>query len=373
MKIHKIDTSLQSDVKKFKEFPFELYNGCDYWVPTMDSEITLALDRNKHPFYKHSEADFFIAETEGQVIGRIGAIYNQNYNHFHKSSIGFFYYFDTVDDLEVSNTLFDTVVDWTKQHGAKYILGPKGMLRSNGVGLLVEGFDHLPAMGNLYNYPYYQKHLEKYGFVKEYDHLTGFMDSSYYHFPEKLYQVAEKVKKRGSFWIKTFTNKAEMEKWIPVLETVHHEAFVHNPGYYPSTKEEFELLAKLLIRVIDPRLPKLIMKDNDVAGFILPYPNINRGVQKAKGRILPFGWYHLLREQHRTRTVDINGLGLLPKYQGLGGNALLYTELEKTILQYNFERVEIVQVDERNFMSKSDMETLGTNWYKCHRTYRLDI
>jgi hypothetical protein len=102
MKIHKIDTSLQSDVKKFKEFPFELYKGCDYWVPTMDSEITLALDRNKHPFYKHSEADFFIVETERQVIGRIGAIYNQNYNHFTKSSIGFFYYFDTVDDLEVS-------------------------------------------------------------------------------------------------------------------------------------------------------------------------------------------------------------------------------------------------------------------------------
>jgi len=372
MKIHKIDPSLKSDINKFKEFPFDLYKASDHWVPAMDSELTLALDRSKHPFYQHSEADFFIAESEGQVVGRIAAIYNRNYSHFHHSPIGFFYYFDVIDDLEVSNALFDTAVNWAKQFDIKHILGPKGMLRSNGVGLLIEGFDYLPAMGNLYNFPYYQKLLESYGFVKETDHLTGYMDSSQ-HLPEKLYQVAEKVKKRGNFWIKTFNNKTEMEQWIPVLNVVHHEAFVNNPGYYPSTKEEFELLAKSLIQVIDPRLPKLIMKEKEVAGFILPYPNINRGVQTAKGKVWPTGWYHLLREQHRTRTVDINGLGLLPKYQGLGGNALLYTELEKTVRQHNFEKAEIVQVDEKNFMSKSDMETLGSNWYKRHRTYRLDF
>ena len=372
MKIRKIDTGLQSDINKFKKFPFKLYKSCNQWVPSMDSELTLALDRKNHPFYQHSEADFFIAESEGQTVGRIAAIHNRNYSDFHKCPIGFFYYFETIDDPQVSQALFNTAVNWAKQFDVQHILGPKGMLRSNGVGLLIEGFDDLPAMGNLYNYPYYQQHLESYGFVKETDHLTGYMDSSH-HLPEKLYQIAEKVKNRGRFWIKTFKNHSEMEQWIPVLNKVHHEAFVNNPGYYPTTDAEFELLAKTLIQVTDPRLPKLIMKDEEVAGFILPYPNINRGVQKARGKMWPLGWYHLLREQKQTRTVDINGLGLLPKFQGLGGNALLYTELEKTVREYGFDKAEIVQVDEKNFMSKSDMETLGTHWYKRHRTYRLDL
>ena len=372
MKIRKIDTNLQSDIKKFKNFPFNLYETCKQWVPTMDSEISLALNREKHPFYQHSEADFFVAESEGQVVGRIAAIHNNNYSNFHHCPIGFFYYFETIDDVEVAHSLFSAAVDWVNQFSVKYILGPKGMLRSNGVGLLIEGFDYLPAMGNLYNYPYYQQHVESFGFVKETDHLTGYMDSTH-RFPEKLYRVAEKVKQRGSFWIKTFKKKSEMEQWIPALNVVHHEAFVNNPGYYPTTKEEFELLAKSLIQVMDPRLPKLIMKDENVAGFILPYPNVNKGVQKAKGKIWPLGWYHLMREQKQTRSVDINGLGLLPKYQGLGGNALLYTELEKTVRQFNFDKAEIVQVDEKNFMSKSDMETLGSHWYKRHRTYRLDL
>lgn len=370
MNIKVVDNNSKSDIDQFIKFPFDLYRECPQWVPTMSSELTAAMDKKSHPFYEHSDAAFLIAESEGQTLGRLAVIHNQNFCNYHNESVAFFYYFESINDQQVSHALFETAFDWARKRNIKKIKGPKGMLRSNGLGILVEGFDYLPAMGIPYNYSYFQDLIESIGFQKTTDHLSGFMDASQ-KLPEKLYQIAEKVKEKNRFWIKTFTSKKEMEKWIPLVNTVHHEAFKNNPDYYPSTDKEFELLAKTMIQIMDPKLVKLIMKEDELAGFIITYADISRGLQKAKGQIWPTGWIHLLQEKKQTRKININGLGLLPKFQGLGANALLYTELEKTVRSSNFTKAEIVQVDERNFLSKSDMNTLGTNWNKRHRTYEL--
>jgi ribosomal protein S18 acetylase RimI-like enzyme len=157
------------------------------------------------------------------------------------------------------------------------------------------------------------------------------------------------------------------------VKTVQDEAFYDNPNYYPSTDEEFQLIAQSMIQVSRPHMIKLIMKGNDVAGFIISYPDLSAALKTAKGRIFPFGWILLILGKYFSKIVDLNGVGILPKYQGLGANAMLYVELEKTLRQNNYKRGELVQVNETNFKSVSDWENLGVHFHKTHRIYQYDI
>ncbi|MDX9864494.1 MAG: hypothetical protein RBT34_06795 [Anaerolineaceae bacterium] len=330
------------------------------------------MDRKKHPFYQHSDAAFLLAESEGVPVGRIAILHQRNYSAFHKAQYGFFYYFDVINDRQTSRALFETAIQWARSRGIKYILGPKGFARSSGIGLLIEGFDYLPAVGMNYNYPYYQRFVEDAGFTKWTDHLSGYMTTGQQIDP-RIHEAAAKVRQRKHFKVISFQTKREMRAMIPAINIVNQEAFQSNPGYYPSTPAEFDMLAKNMIQILEPGLPKLIMKDDEVAGFVIAYKNISRGIQKSKGKMWPFGWIALLRDKKQSRLIDINGVGLLPKHQGLGANALLYSELEKSIRSSGCEIAEFVQIDEQNFKSKSDMERIGVTWHKRHRTYQLSL
>jgi GNAT superfamily N-acetyltransferase len=372
MQVRELDTTNTKDVDKFIQFPFDLYKGSEFWVPHFVTEIKTVMNRQKHPFYEHSDAAFLLAESEGVPVGRIAILHHRNYSEFHKAQYGFFYYFDAIDDIQVSRALFEAAIDWARKRGIEYILGPKGFARSSGIGLLIEGFDYLPAVGMNYNYPYYQKLVEDAGFTKWTDHLSGFISRDKQVDP-RIHEAAKKVMKRNDFRVLSFKNKKEMKAMIPAINTVNREAFQGNPGYYPSTPAEFNMLAKNMIQILDPELPKLIMKGDEVAGFIIAYRNVSRGIQRSKGKMWPFGWIELLKDKKQTRLIDMNGVGLLPKYQGLGANALLYSELEKTLRATNADIAEFVQIDELNFRSKSDMERVGVTWRKRHRTYQLSL
>jgi hypothetical protein len=325
------------------------------------------MNKQKHPFYAHSEADFLIVESEGNVLGRLAILKNKNYCEYHHLSQAFFYYFESVEDQQVTNALFSAAEDWCKKRSITQIMGPRGFLRSNCIGLLVEGFEALPAMGMIYNQPYFGNFLENSGFIKESNHYSGFLDK---HLDPRLQQAAQKVLARGNFKVLSFSSTKEMLPWIPKLDEVHHRAFANNPGYYPSTHDEFDLLAKNIIAIADPKYMKLILHNDEVAGFVIAFPDINRAIQISHGRLLPFGWLTMIFEKKFTRIIDMSGIGLLPEYQGLGGNAVLYAEVDRVLYSSRFTKAEIVQVDERNFRSKSDMNTMNVTWNKCHRTYK---
>lgn len=334
--------------------------------------MRLVFERDKHPFYQHSDARFFIAESEGQVVGRLAVLHHRPFSEYHHENTAFFYYFESIDDQDVANGLFKAGEAWARAQGCQLLYGPRGFLRSDCAGQLVEGFDLLPAVGITYNMPYYDRLISTYGFSKQTDYYSGMLDHTTL-LPQKVHDIAERVKQRGNFWIKSFTSIKEVVDLIPLIESVHHDAFKDNPSYYPSTSAEFAMLVKNIIAIADPTLLKAVMKGEEIAGFIIAYPNISRALQKTRGNIYPFGWIDLLREKKQSKIIDIDGVGLLPKYQGLGNNALLYAEIEKTLLARGAQKAEIVQVDERNFRSKSDMENMGVIWNKKHRTYHKVI
>lgn len=369
MRVRLLDTpNNKRDINQFVAFPFALYQHCPQWVPPLVSDARRLLSW-QHPYYAHSHADFYLVESEGQVLGRMALLENRRYNDYQKKKAAFFGYFDVVDDESAAHALFKTAFNWARARGLNEILGPRGLIGIDG-SVLVEGFAHRPAMGIPYNYPYYDRLIRAAGFVKDTDYLSGYARADVI-FPPRVYEIAEKIKAQRGFRIKSFTSRQELRAWVPRVMPVHQEAMGQLHTFYPPTEAEVRVVVNTLLTIADPHLIKLVMKGEEIVGFIIAYHDISAGLQRARGRLFPLGWWHILRERRRTRRLNVNGLGLLPAYRGLGANAMLYTELLRTVQQYHFEHVEVVQVNEANFASRSDMETLGADWYKRHRHYRL--
>ena len=371
MQLQQIDTTTRADVRRFVTLPFQLYRNCEQWVPPLLSEGVTVLNREKHPFYEHSDAVFFVVTSGKEVVGRIAALENRHYNAYKKSRTAFFGYFDCVDDRQAACLLFDAAFVWAKKRGLQDVIGPRGVIGVDG-STLVEGFEHRPALTVPYNFPYYDELIQQAGFHKLTDLLSGYLPADHV-LPQRLFDIAEKVKARRGFWVKQFSSKAEIRRWIPKVMAVHREAFSQTASFYPPTEREVAHIIGSALAIVDPKLVKLVMKGDEIAGFIMAYADVSEGLVRANGRLFPTGWFHVLRDRSRTRWLNINGLGMLPRYQGMGGNAILYTELDKTVKQSRFEHIDVVQVDEANFKSRSDMETIGVQWTKRHRHYHRSL
>ncbi len=371
MNIRKIDTTNKRDVNKFIKLPYNLYRDNPYWVPPMNAEMHTAMNRGQHPFYKHSKAAFFLAEDNGNPAGRVAILDNKRYRENSGTNTGLFYFFECVNDFNVAKAVFEAGIDWAKKQGIDALVGPKGLAQGDSLGMLVKGFDYLPAMGIAYNFEYYPKFLEQLGFIKESDLLSGFLKADQYRLPEKLHKLADKIKERRGFHVKQFQTKDELRQWIPDVRKVYNDAFGSVPEFVPITEEEVWLIAEKILSIADPQLLKLVFKGDKLVGFLFAYPNINKAMQKARGRLFPFGWWHLMRAFKTSKAVDLNGIGLLPEHQGVGAGAILYTEMEKTIHDFNFEHADFVQINELNRKSFAEATSAGVNWHKAHRIYKL--
>lgn len=369
MKIRTLNTENRSDVRRFVNFPLALYADCPQWVPSLMSSAKATMNRRKHPFYRHSDADFFLAEEGREVVGRIAVLENRRYNDYNRRTAAFFYNFDAVDDANVARALFDAAAEWAANRGLDTLLGPKGFLRSDAPGVLIEGFEHRAALSMPYNYAYYPQLVEAAGFEKEIDYLSGYVTKGD-DLSERFYALAERIKERRGLWVKSFKSKRELRSWIPRIQRVNNEAFTEVWGYYPLDDAEVQMIGKQLLTVANPRMMKVVMKDDDIAGFAFVFPDISDALKKTGGRLWPFGWIRILSEFKRTRRMSGNGVGLLPEYQGMGGSALLYVELAKTLKATNAIHCDVAQAMETNVKSLGDMNAVGVQWYKRHRVYR---
>ena len=369
MNIRKLDTSKRQDVRDFIRCPYPIYRQNSQWVPPIWPEVQQVLNKQKHPFYAHSTADFFVAEHNGELLGRIAVMDNHNYNQHHQRREGFFYFYDAVDDPQVADALFTAAFDWAKARDLHYLVGPKGFLQGDGMGILVDGFEHRPAVGISYNHAYYANQAIAAGFVKETDFLSGYLSGAH-ELSDRFYEIAEKVKERRGFRIQSFDSIRDLKRWIPRIGLVYNQTFVDNWEYCPLTPAEMQVVGERLTSIAHPKLIKLVMKGDDIVGFVFGFVDISAAIQRTGGQIWPFGWYHLLREFKRTKWVNFNGTGLLPGYRGVGANSILYTELAKSFRAFNFEHADVVQIEEQNTKSLGDMQAIGVDWYKRHRIFR---
>jgi GNAT superfamily N-acetyltransferase len=372
MRVREIDTSVPRDVRHFVDFPFKLYATSRQWSPPLVSNVKLALDRKRHPFYQHSDAAFYLAEEDGDAVGRIAVLDNRRYNEYTGRNAAFFYYFDVVNNEAAARGLFDAAAAWAAGRGLEVLLGPKGLLRSDPLGLLVEGYEYVAALSMPYNYPYYTQLVRDAGLDKDMDYLSGYLVSDQ-TLPERMYRLADRVKARRGFWVKSFRSKRELRAWIPKIQTVNNEAFTDVWGYYPVGDAEIQMIGDQMLALADPGLIKLVMQEDRIAGFALIFPDVTRALQATRGRLWPFGWIRILRAIQTTDRLCGNGIGLLPRYQGLGASMLLYLELAKAVRARGATHCEIAQVMETNIKSLGDMNTVGVTWHKRHRLYQRSL
>jgi len=373
--IEKIDTNNKAQVKRFVELPYKLYKDCPQWVPPLYTDAYLPLNRKKHPFFEHSEADFFIAVRDGEIIGRICAAENIPFNQYHKTKKAHFYAFESINDLEVARCLFDTAIDWAKARGMDTMIGPKGLSPFDGYGILAEGFEHRQMMTMMnYNYDYYPKLMEALGFEKEVDFVSCYLPADAFKIPERVERIAQRLLERGDLWVKKFKTKRELIQWAPQIGYAYNKAFIKNWEYYPFTEGDVKYAVDNVFLVADARLIKLVMHKDEIVGFLFAFPDVSSALQRAKGRLFPFGLIDILLEMKQTKTISGNGMGILPEFQGKGGNALLYYEMGKTVFGFNqFQHVEMTQVAETTRQMRADLKNLNGMEYKNHRVYRKMI
>ncbi len=374
--IEKVDYRNRKQVNRFIQIPFRLYKDCPQWCPPFKVGVRNMLNPTKHPFYEHSDAESFIAVKDGRDAGRITALENKPFNAYHKVKDAEFYLFECEDDQEVADALFKTVTDWARARGLNHIVGPKGFSSFDGYGIQIEGFEEHQMMTMMnYNFPYYVKLVENLGFTKEVDFVSCYLASKDFILPEKVHKAAELVQKRGTFVVKRFKNKKELISWAQAIGHAYNDTFVNNWEYYPLTDNEIKYAMDDIMTIADPNLIKIITHNDQVVGFLLGFPDITPAIQRAKGNLTPWAIVDMLLSLKRTKWISGNGAGVLPAYQGLGGNALMYSELQKTLHTpgYDFEHLEMTQVAETTKQMRADLINLGGKAYKNHRVYQKKI
>ena len=367
--IEAVESSRGRAGRMFVAFPHRLFRGCAQWVPQFRGDIRAILDR-RNSFFARSRAAFFVALRDGRAVGTIAALENVPYNEHHGFRNGHFYFFDSIDDREVSRSLFDAAFGWMRRQGLRVVQGPFGF-GMMGSGILIDGFEHRAAMTMMnWNFPYYRGLVEAEGFAKYKDQYSAFFDPRTFRLPDRVRRVAEIALKRGSFEVPEFRTKKDLLRYAQEIGRVYNESFeAHGDTFAPMSQKEIDEVADGLVAVADPTLIKLLLYKGEIAGFLFGFPDLSSALKRSRGRIHPLAALDILLEYRRTRGLIVNGAAILPKYQRLGGNALLYYVLEKIGTERRFLSVDAVQIAETTELMLADLTTLGGRFYKTHRVY----
>jgi hypothetical protein len=369
MKITEINTENGNAVQEFIDFPKILYADCPQWVPMLEMDARAMMDRKKHPFYTTSDAAFFIARNEAAgIVGRMAIIENKPYNNRSGKQRAFFYLFDVINEPAVAKALFERGEGWAKARGLNEIFGPKGFAALNGLGMLTRGFEHRPAFGIPYNFDYYPELIEKLGFVKEREVLSGHLHRDQ-EIPEKIRIIAEKVQERFGLRVDTYRTRKDLKRMLPHIKDLYNGSLVGTSGNAPLTDEDVQAMARTILMVADPNIIKVLMKGEKAVGFLLAYPDVSAALQKTGGKLFPFGWIRILRELKRTTWININGAGIIDEYRGLGGTAVLFNEMGKSVKTGRYQHVDLVQIGVENEKMRRELSAFGIDFYKSHCMY----
>jgi GNAT superfamily N-acetyltransferase len=375
LRIHPVDLSNKSQVNRFIQIPFRVNAGNPNWVPPIIMDVKTQLNKEKHPYYEHSNGEFFMAEQDGRDVGRLAVFENKPYNAYHGKTQAHFYFFESEQDLEITSALFERAFEWARARGLNQIVGPKGLGPLDGYGIQVEGFEHRQMMTMMnYNPPYYVTFMEELGFRKEVDFVSCYLNAQEFNMPERIHSIAARVQQRGTLRVHRFKSKQEMLRWAKKIGDAYNKSFVNNWEYYPLTEREIDFVVNNILTIAVPSLIKVIVHDEDVVGFLFGFPDVSAALQRSKGRLLPFGIVDLMLEMRRTDWIALNGTGILPEFQGRGGNALMYSEMEKTIKESGrFLHADLTQVAESAVNMRRDLKNVGGHEYKNHRVYIRDL
>ncbi len=326
IEIKKVET--KQDLMKFIKSQWLFYKGDKNFVPPIIADRKKLLDRAKNPFYMHSELQEFLAYKDGEIVGRIAAVKNDNHNKTHNDKVGFFGFFECVNEQEVANKLFDACKNWLLERGLDTMRGPVDPSLNDECGLLIEGFDAPPVALMKYNPPYYIDLIKNYGFSDAMLLYAYILKMDNYQ-SEKLVRMQKIVRERYKITVRSldFKNKKKLMEDVQIVKGLYNGAWQKNWGFVKATEEEFNFLADDLVQIADPNLVLLVEVNGKTAGFALALPDINEVlIHNKSGSLLGAAW-HLFTKSKKIKTLRIITLGILPEFRKTGADAVLYYEI----------------------------------------------
>ena len=372
--IKKVET--RTELKEFIEFHYDLYKGNAYDVPNLYSDELNTLRKDRNAAFDFCEAEYFLAYKDGKIVGRVAAIINNLANEKWNQKSVRFGWIDFIDDREVSAALMKAVEDYGRSKGMTEMVGPLGFTDMDPEGMLTHGFDQLGTMATIYNYPYYSKHfeaMEGYSVDNTYVEYKIFVPE---HVPEKMAKIAEMIQKRYGLRVKKLTKKEIFDEGYgyKIFELIN-TTYSHLYGYSPLTDKQIEQYINMYFPLADLSLITLIedsTANNKLVGVGITIPSLSKALQKCRrGRLLPFGWWPVLRaiKAHKTKIVDLLLVGVLPEYRSKGANALLFSDLIPRYQAYGFEWGETQVEMETNDSVQSQWTTFDHQIHKRRKCY----
>ena len=320
------ELTTKKELKTFVKFPFKLYENNSYWVPPIINDELESFDPTKNPVFQHASARFFVALKNNEIVGRVAAIINNteiNEQQIKKMRFG---WFDFIDDLEVSKMLLQKVEEIGKQNNLEFMEGPVGFSNLDKVGVLTEGFDHIGTMITWYNHPYYKNHFEKLGFTVEKEYLENKFPFSNIK-PEGFIKISGLIKKRYQFKALNFKKTKEIFPYVNEMFDLFNESYASLSSFVPISDVQKEYFKKKYISFINPEYIKFVVdKNNKIIAFAIIMPSFSQALQKAKGKLLPFGIFHLLKARKNSKNLIFYLIGVHPSHQNKGIAAILFDE-----------------------------------------------
>ena len=365
--------SSKKELKTFIRFNYELYKGNPYSVPDLYDDMLGTFSPKRNAAFEFCEADYFLAYNNNKVVGRVAAIINKRANETWNKKEVRFGWIDFIDDIEVSEALLDTVARWGKERGMEAMVGPLGFTDMDAEGMLIEGFDQLSTMSTIYNFPYYPQHLEKLGFEKEADWVE-FKLTVPDKLPEKFIRISEIILQKYKLRIKKLKRKEiKTKNYGQKIFDLINEAYAPLYGYSKMTQRQINQYIKMYLPLIDLRMVSLVEDENsELIAVGISMPSLSEALQKAEGKMLPFGWYHLLKALFfkKPKVLDLLLVGVKPEYQSKGVNALLFYDLVPVYQQMGFKYGESNPELELNKKVQSQWSAFESVQHKRRRAYK---
>lgn len=361
----------KANLKKFTQFQIDLYDGNPYYVPPLVSDDVATLLPEANPAFDFCEAAYFMAYRNGKPVGRIAAMINRQVNEKSGSKDARFGFIDFIDDPEVSAALLKAAEDWGRKKGMTKIIGPLGFTDLDHEGMLVNGFEELSTMATIYNYPYYPEHMEKHGYKKESDWLEFLMEVPD-EIPEKYNRIAEIVKKKFGLRVLKYTNRKRIKmEYGHALFHLINDAYKDLYQYSMLTERQIDHYIDVYLNLLNLDLVTLIVDANGkLVGVGISMPSMSRALQKSKGKMLPFGWYHLLKGlKGKNDRVDLLLVAVHPDYQNKGVNALLFQDLIPYYIKNGYKYAESNPEMESNAKVQSQWEYFTTRQHRRRRSF----
>jgi GNAT superfamily N-acetyltransferase len=353
------------ELAAFLRLPWLVNAGDPHWVPPLLADQKKLLDRRRHPFHQHADAEYFLARRGGRVAGRIAAIVNHRHNAFHDERTGFFGFFESVDDDEVATALLATAGDWLRARGMERVLGPMNFSTNEECGLLIDGFETAPRIMMPHNPRYYARLLDAAGYGKAKDLLAYYLDEL--EPPRRLVDGAARIARHRGIVLRSLDMRRFQEE-LAVIKEIYNSAWERNWGFVPMTEAEVDFMARELRPVVKPELCVIAEVDGQPAGFALGLPDFNQALRHVNGRLFPFGLVKLLWHMRRIDGIRVLTLGLRPGYRSLGLGALLYLRLWTEGVRLGYRHGEASWILEDNWEMRRPLEHMGA---RIHRTYRI--